>query len=139
MEEAEKTGGPLLEEVEQLRKRVAALEASEAEHRRVKQKLRARMESAQSLLEAIPEAMVVIDRHFSPGGPGGPVAQEIKHVLYGTDQSIPIVECVAGLGGRDIFFGDFDNMYDKGKAVLGGAPVPPFELIQARGGHYGEV
>jgi PAS domain S-box-containing protein len=59
MEEARKTGGPLLEEVE----RVAALEASEGEHSRAEQKLRERMESSQSVLEAVPEAMIVIDRN----------------------------------------------------------------------------
>jgi len=29
------------------------------------------------------KVLSVLDRHFSPGGPGGPVAQEIKQVLYG--------------------------------------------------------
>jgi pyruvate ferredoxin oxidoreductase alpha subunit len=83
--------------------------------------------------------LAVVDRHFSPGGPGGPVAQEIKYLLYGLKGAPSIVEFVAGLGGRDVGFGDFDNMYKKAKAVLGGAPVPPFEIMQVRGGHYGEV
>lgn len=85
------------------------------------------------------KSLVVIDRHFSPGGPGGPVAQEIKSVLYNGDKHIPVVETVAGLGGRDITFTDFDNMYARGKAAAGGQAVPPFELIQVRGGHYGKV
>ncbi|HUT76567.1 MAG TPA: transketolase C-terminal domain-containing protein [Polyangia bacterium] len=85
------------------------------------------------------KVLSVVDRHFSPGGPGGPVAQEIKYLLYGDPDAPKIVESVAGLGGRDIGPDDFQSMYDKCKAVLGGAPVPPFELIQVRGGHYGEV
>lgn len=85
------------------------------------------------------KALAVVDRHFSPGGPGGPVAQEIKYLLYGEKERVPVVEFVAGLGGRDITFADFDRMYDRAKAVVGGAPVPPFELVQARGGHHGEV
>ena len=85
------------------------------------------------------EVLSVVDRHFSPGGPGGPVAQEIKYMLYGEADAPKLVESVAGLGGRDVTFEDFDKMLDKCKAVLGGAPVPPFELVQVRGGHYGEV
>ncbi len=85
------------------------------------------------------KALAVVDRHFSPGGPGGPVAQEIKYVLYGSDEQIPVVEFVAGLGGRDVTFEDFDKMYTRTKGVAQGEPVPPFELIQVRGGHYGEV
>lgn len=85
------------------------------------------------------KSLVIIDRHFSPGGPGGPVAQEIKSVLYGGEKCIPIVETVAGLGGRDITFADFDKMYQRGKAAAAGQAVPPFELIQVRGGHYGKV
>lgn len=85
------------------------------------------------------KALAVVDRHFSPGGPGGPVAQEIKYMLYGDSERIPLVEFVAGLGGRDVNFADFDKMYAAAKRVVGGAPVPPFELVQVRGGHYGEV
>lgn len=85
------------------------------------------------------KALCVLDRHFSPGGPGGPVAQEIKQFLYGTPTAPKITEFVVGLGGRDINMEDFDEMYAKTKAVLAGAPVPPFELIQVRGGHHGEI
>lgn len=85
------------------------------------------------------KSLVVIDRHFSPGGPGGPVAQEIKSVLYNQQERIPLIEVVAGLGGRDITYQDFNSMYQKGKAAAAGEPTPPFELIQVRGGHYGKV
>jgi pyruvate ferredoxin oxidoreductase alpha subunit len=81
----------------------------------------------------------VLDRHFSPGGPGGPVAQEVKWILYGQPGAPKVVESVVGLGGRDVTFVDFDKIYGTCKAVLGGAPVPPFELIQVRGGHYGKA
>lgn len=85
------------------------------------------------------KVLAVVDRHFSPGGPGGPVAQEIKYMLYDQPDAPKIIESVAGLGGRDVGFDDFQGIYDKALAVLGGAPVPPFELVQVRGGHYGEV
>ena len=60
-------------------------------------------------------------------------------MLYRDEKEIPIAEFVAGLGGRDVTFDDFDNMYEKTKTVAGGGKVPPFEMIQARGGHYGKV
>jgi len=85
------------------------------------------------------KVLSVLDRHFSPGGAGGPVAQEIKHTLYGQQDAPKIVESVVGLGGRDVTFADFEKIYGKCKAVLGGANVPPFELTQVRGGHYGEI
>jgi pyruvate ferredoxin oxidoreductase alpha subunit len=85
------------------------------------------------------KSLIVIDRHFSPGGIGGPVAQEIKSILYNEKINIPMVEVVAGLGGRDITFQDFSKMYHKGKVAATGEPTPPFELIQVRGGHYGKV
>ncbi|MDJ0766798.1 MAG: pyruvate ferredoxin oxidoreductase [Myxococcota bacterium] len=85
------------------------------------------------------KALVVVDRHFSPGGAGGPVAQEIKYMLYGDPTRVPIVEFVAGLGGRDINFQDFDQMFEKALPVVKGEPAPPFELIQVRGGHYGKI
>ncbi len=81
----------------------------------------------------------VFDRHFSPGGAGGPVAQEIKYSLYGQPDAPKLVESIVGLGGRDVNFSDFDEIYEKCSAVLGGAEVPPFELTQVRGGHYGKV
>ncbi|NLN61476.1 MAG: pyruvate ferredoxin oxidoreductase [Myxococcales bacterium] len=85
------------------------------------------------------KVLAILDRHFSPGGPGGPVAQEVKYTLYGTDNAPKIVEVVVGLGGRDVFPEDFDDIYKRAEAVLNGAPVPPFELTQVRGGHYGKI
>jgi len=96
-------------------------------------------------VEAFKEAIAgikvigVLDRHFSPGGAGGPMAQEIKWMLYGQKDAPKIVETVVGLGGRDVFFDDFETVYNKCKGVLDGGEVPPFELTQVRGGHYGKV
>lgn len=91
--------------------------------------------------EAVKGAKVlgVIDRHFSPGGAGGPVCQEIKYMLYGDKDAPQIVEVVAGLGGRDVDFDVFAEVFEKCQKVQDGGDVPPFELIQARGGHYGKI
>jgi pyruvate ferredoxin oxidoreductase alpha subunit len=85
------------------------------------------------------KVLAVCDRHFSPGGPGGPVAQEIKYMLYGEADAPKLVEVIVGLGGREVTYPDFQQIYDRAKEVLGGATVPPFELMQARGGHHGEI
>jgi pyruvate/2-oxoacid:ferredoxin oxidoreductase alpha subunit len=44
---------------------------------------------------------VIIDRNLSPGA-GGVFAQEIKASLYGTEEQIPLVSVIGGLGGVDV-------------------------------------
>ena len=44
---------------------------------------------------------VIIDRNLSPGA-GGIFAQEIKASLYGTEEQIPLVSVIGGLGGVDV-------------------------------------
>jgi pyruvate ferredoxin oxidoreductase alpha subunit len=55
--------------------------------------------------------LIVIDRAISPGSVCGPVAQEIKSVFYGHKDAPEIVNVIAGLGGRDVPVGDFQEMY----------------------------
>ena len=76
--------------------------------------------------------LVVCDRHISPGGPGGPVASELKSALYNKPNAPKICEFVVGLGGRDVNFADFETMYNIGMKVLGGAEVPPLSMLQVR-------
>jgi pyruvate ferredoxin oxidoreductase alpha subunit len=62
-------------------------------------------------IEACP-VLGVVDRHVSSGGPIGPVASEVKAACYPSDHRPKIVEFVAGLGGRDLPFSAFDQMFD---------------------------
>ncbi len=55
---------------------------------------------------------IVIDRNLSPGG-GGIFAQEIKSALYATDEQIPLVGAVGGLGGVDVFPEHLDRLVDR--------------------------
>ena len=55
---------------------------------------------------------IVIDRNLSPGG-GGIFAQEIKSVLYATDEQIPLVGAIGGLGGVDVFPEHLDRLVDR--------------------------
>jgi len=77
------------------------------------------------------KVVVAVDRALSTGF-GGPMASEVKSVLYPLDQRPRMVEFIAGLGGRDVKVSDFFDMYAKGEAVAGGAPVPRYELVGVR-------
>lgn len=57
--------------------------------------------------------IIVIDRAVSYGGPGGPVASEIRSVFYGEDSMPAITNFISGLAGRDVTPGDYISMYEK--------------------------
>jgi pyruvate/2-oxoacid:ferredoxin oxidoreductase alpha subunit len=56
------------------------------------------------------EAIGVYDRSISFGS-GGPTFIETRHALYG--RNIPIVNFLAGLGGRDVVKSDVRKMFEK--------------------------
>jgi pyruvate ferredoxin oxidoreductase alpha subunit len=66
----------------------------------------------EEFLEAIQGAkrLIVIDRALSPGSVCGPVASEIRSLLYGR-QAPEMVNIIAGLGGRDVTVQHFKDMY----------------------------
>lgn len=55
------------------------------------------------------EAFGVYDRAISYGS-GGPLFIETRHALYGLD--LPVLNFLAGLGGRDVVKGDVEKMYE---------------------------
>ena len=68
----------------------------------------------EEFLETIAEAdeLIVIDRALSPGAHNGPVAQEIKALLYDEPVKLRVHNIIAGLGGRDVTVKDFKKMYE---------------------------
>jgi len=48
------------------------------------------------------KAIAVMDRACSFGGNGGPLFHEVRHALYDLPKRPPVVNCIYGLGGRDI-------------------------------------
>jgi pyruvate ferredoxin oxidoreductase alpha subunit len=48
------------------------------------------------------ETIAVIDRMMSPGAPGGPLGLELRSLFYDRTKRPRIVDCIAGLGGREI-------------------------------------
>lgn len=55
--------------------------------------------------------LLVVDRALSLGSIGGPLAAEIKSVMYNTDAKPNIFDFVAGLSGRDVPPDQFAKMY----------------------------
>ena len=58
--------------------------------------------------------LIILDRAISFGGPGGPVASEVKAALYDQAKRPKVVSFVGGLGGRDITISGFKDIINKG-------------------------
>ncbi len=67
----------------------------------------------EELVKALSEvkAIAVLDRSASFGAFGGPVFSELRSALYGVNGSIPIVNYIYGLGGRDIDLDHLESVY----------------------------
>jgi pyruvate ferredoxin oxidoreductase alpha subunit len=74
----------------------------------------------------------IIDRHVSFGGPIGPVASEVKSACYQSAEHPKIVEFVTGLGGRDVSFAMFDQMFDALFETKKTGIIPPPAFIGLR-------
>jgi pyruvate ferredoxin oxidoreductase alpha subunit len=79
------------------------------------------------------KSLIVIDRAISFGGPGGPVATELRSALYGKPGAPTIVNYVAGLAGRDVSRNDFKNIILEGKAKAEKGETDGFTLYGLRG------
>lgn len=88
----------------------------------------------EAFLEAVQgvKALAVVDRCASLGGVGGPVALEIKGLLYNEEHRPKVVEFQVGLGGRDAPVQDFDRMVQSTLAVIAGGPLPEPRFLQVR-------
>lgn len=78
------------------------------------------------------KCLAVIDRALSFGGPGGPVASEIKAALFGKEGAPQIVEFICGLGGRNLRLEDIEQIYQKAKEARETGRTPPFEIVGLR-------
>jgi len=61
------------------------------------------------------KTLIVMDRAISTGGAGGPVATDIKSILYGEKKKPRVLNVIAGLGGRDLTVTDFVAMFEMAK------------------------
>ncbi len=78
------------------------------------------------------EVLIALDRALSFGGPGGPVASEIRSALYNEDKRPKIVSFVGGLGGRDITVSGFQEMVNRGIEISKMGSKHVFEIFGVR-------
>lgn len=76
--------------------------------------------------------LVVIDRAVSVGGPGGPVASEVKAAVYGREPRPDVYNFVAGISGRDVAPSDFIRMVDKAEIEIEEGNKEGYEIYGVR-------
>jgi len=76
--------------------------------------------------------LVVIDRAVSVGGPGGPVASEVKSAIYGCEKRPSVYNFVAGLSGRDVTPSDFIKMVEKAEIEIEEGNQEGYEIYGVR-------
>ena len=76
--------------------------------------------------------LVVIDRAISIGGPGGPVASEVKAAIYGHDNRPDVYDFVAGISGRDVSPSDYIKMVDKAEIEIEEGKKDGYEIYGVR-------
>ncbi len=76
--------------------------------------------------------IVVIDRAISVGGPGGPVASEVKAALFGEESRPSVYDYVAGISGRDVGPSDFIKMVDKAEIEIDEGKKDGYEIYGVR-------
>ncbi len=64
--------------------------------------------------------IIVIDRAITYGGPGGPVASEIRSALYLEENMPTITNFLCGLAGRDVTAEDYIAMFEKTEQMAKG-------------------
>jgi len=89
----------------------------------------------EELRQAVKSAktLVVFDRCISFGGPGGPVASEVKSALYDEKERLKVVSFIGGLGGRDMSAKDFECVVDRGREIAERGSDELFETVGIRG------
>jgi pyruvate ferredoxin oxidoreductase alpha subunit len=57
--------------------------------------------------------LIVIDRAISYGGQGGPLAIDVRSILYKEKNQPNITNFICGLASRDVAVDDFKNIYSR--------------------------
>ncbi len=88
----------------------------------------------EELREAVKDAdvLIVMDRAISFGGPGGPLASEVKAALYNQAKKPKIVSYVISLGGRDTTVSGFKDIVKKGIEIAAKGSQNEYEIYGVR-------
>jgi pyruvate ferredoxin oxidoreductase alpha subunit len=76
--------------------------------------------------------LVVLDRCLSFGGPGGPVASEVRSALYDQANRPKVISLIGGLGGRDVTPQNFEYMVNRGIEIAEKGSDAEYEMIGVR-------
>ncbi len=79
------------------------------------------------------KTLAVLDRCFSFGGPGGPVASELKSALYDVVRRPKVVSFIGGIGGREVDSDAFAYMIDRSKELSAKGTDVLYEPLLVRG------
>jgi pyruvate ferredoxin oxidoreductase alpha subunit len=87
------------------------------------------------LREAVKDAdiLIVMDRALSYGGPGGPLASEVKAAFYNQAKRPRVVSFVISLGGRDTTVSDFKDIVKKGIDIAAKGSKNEYEIYGVKG------
>jgi pyruvate ferredoxin oxidoreductase alpha subunit len=88
----------------------------------------------EELREAVKDAdvLIVMDRAISFGGPGGPVASEVKSAFYSQAKKPKVVGFVISLGGRDTTVSGFKDIVKKGIEIAAKGSRNEYEIYGVR-------
>lgn len=78
------------------------------------------------------KAVAVVDRCLSFGGPGGPIASELRSALYMQKEKPVVAGFIAGLGGRDITIEDFYTIVEDTERIIENGPTDEYRMIGVR-------
>ena len=73
--------------------------------------------------------VAVIDRHFIPGYPEGPVGTEVRALMYSEENRPHMANFVLGLGGRDVPRNHFHYIVEKVKDVGSSSSQGHYEIV----------
>ncbi len=79
------------------------------------------------------KTLVVLDRCFSFGGPGGPVASELRSALYDVESRPKVISFIGGIGGREVDAEAFAYMIDRGNELARKGTDMLYEPLLVRG------
>ncbi|MDR1044841.1 MAG: pyruvate ferredoxin oxidoreductase [Candidatus Adiutrix sp.] len=75
------------------------------------------------------KTLAVVDRHFTPGFPEGPVATEIRALMYHEDDRPRMSNFILGLGGRDVPRNHFKYVVEKAKDLGAAGRQGQYEMV----------
>jgi len=78
------------------------------------------------------KAVGIMDKADGFSGSGGPLGAEVRAALYQAKASVPAVNFIYGLGGRDVRVDDFYNIFGQLGDMADGAEAPMYRYIGVR-------